>query len=239
MHIPDGYLGPITWIALWLVMIPLWSIAARKLKKDLKTKNVPLLAMGAAFSFVIMMFNVPVLGGSTGHAVGGTLIAIVLGPWAALIAVSVAIVIQALFFGDGGITAIAANCFNMGVVLPFVGYYVYRLISINADITSSRRWIGAGIGSYIGINVAAILTGFEFGIQTILYPAVNGKFQYFMYPLSVSVPTMALGHLLVFGIIEAIVTLLVVRYLQQTDPSLLRIPAKAISNEKIAKVVSA
>jgi cobalt/nickel transport system permease protein len=239
LHIPDGYLGPITWIALWLVMIPLWIIAARKLKKDLKTKNVPLLAMGAAFSFVIMMFNVPVLGGSTGHAVGGTLIAIVLGPWAALIAVSVALVIQALFFGDGGITAIAANCFNMGVVLPFVGYYVYRLISINADITSSRRWIGAGIGSYIGINVAAILTGFEFGIQTILYPAVNGKFQYFMYPLSVSVPAMALGHLVVFGIIEAIVTLLVVRYLQQTDPSLLRIPAKAISNEKIAKVVSA
>lgn len=239
MHIPDGYLGPITWIAMWLVMIPLWAIAARKLKKDLKTKNVPLLAMGAAFSFVIMMFNVPVLGGSTGHAVGGTLIAIVLGPWAALIAVSVALVIQALFFGDGGITAIGANCFNMGVVLPFVGYYVYRLISANADITSSRHWIGAGIGSYIGINVAATLTGFEFGLQTILYPAVNGHFQYFMYPLSVSVPAMAFEHLLVFGFIEAIVTLMVVRYLQQTDPSLLRLSDRAISKEKIATGVSA
>jgi cobalt/nickel transport system permease protein len=220
-------------------MIPIWIIAARKLKKELKTKNVPLLAMGAAFSFVIMMFNVPVLGGSTGHAVGGTLIAVVLGPWAALIAVSVALVIQALFFGDGGITAIATNCFNMGVVLPFVGYYVYRLISVNADITSSRHWIGAGIGSYIGINVAAILVGIEFGLQTILYPAVDGKFQYFMYPLSVSVPAMAFEHLTVFGFIEAIVTLLVVRYLQQTDASLLRIPAKAISTEKIAKEVSA
>ncbi len=101
MHIPDGYLGPITWGALWIVMIPIWIIASRKLKKDLKTKNVPLLAMGAAFSFVIMMFNVPIFGGSTGHAVGGTLIAIVLGPWAALVAVSVALIIQALFFGDG------------------------------------------------------------------------------------------------------------------------------------------
>jgi cobalt/nickel transport system permease protein len=80
--------------------------------------------------------------------VGGTLSAIVLGPWAAVIAVSVALVIQALFFGDGGITAIGANCFNMGVVLPFVGYYIYKLISINADISSSRHWIGAGIGSY-------------------------------------------------------------------------------------------
>jgi cobalt/nickel transport system permease protein len=239
LHIPDGYLGPITWIALWLVMIPLWIIAARKLKKDLKTKNVPLLAMGAAFSFVIMMFNVPIFGGSTGHAVGGTLIAIVLGPWAALIAVSVALVIQALFFGDGGITAIGANCFNMGVVLPFVGYYVYRLISFNADITSSWHWIGAGIGSYIGINVAATLTGFEFGLQTILYPAVKGHFQYFMYPLSVSVPTMAFEHLLVFGFIEAIVTLMVVRYLQQTDISLLRLSDRAISKEKIALEVSA
>ncbi len=234
MHIPDGYLGPITWIALWLVMIPIWTIAARKLKKDLKTKNVPLLAMGAAFSFVIMMFNVPILGGSTGHAVGGTLIAIVLGPWAALIAVSVALIIQALFFGDGGITAIGANSFNMGVVLPFVGYYVYRLISINADITSARHWIGAGIGSYVGLNVAAIFTGFEFGLQTILYPAIDGKFQYFMYPLSVSVPVMAIEHLVLFGFVEAIVTLMVVRYLQQTEPSLLRLSARTISKDKIS-----
>jgi cobalt/nickel transport system permease protein len=239
MHIPDGYLGPITWIALWIVMIPIWIIAARKLEKDLKTKNVPLLAMGAAFSFVIMMFNVPIFGGSTGHAVGGTLIAIVLGPWAAVIAVSVALVIQALFFGDGGITAIGANCFNMGVVLPFVGYYVYRLISANADITSSRLWIGAGIGGYIGINVAAALAGFEFGIQTILYPAVDGHYQYFMYPLSVSVPAMLMEHVFVFGFVEAIVTLLVVRYLQQTDPSLLNLSGKAIPKEKIAAGVSA
>ncbi|HEY9247407.1 MAG TPA: cobalt transporter CbiM [Candidatus Methanoperedens sp.] len=238
MHIPDGYLGPITWIAMWLVMIPIWIIAAHKLKKELKTKQVPLLAMGAAFSFVIMMFNVPVLGGSTGHAVGGTLIAIVLGPWAALTAVSVALIIQALFFGDGGITAIAANCFNIGFVLPFVGYYIYRLISTNADMTSSRHWIGAGISSYIAINVAAILTGIEFGIQPILYPAVDGKFQYFMYPLSVAVSVMAFEHLILFGFVEGIVTLLVVRYLQQTDPSLLRMSVKSVSNERIAKAVN-
>lgn len=195
--------------------------------------------MGAAFSFVIMMFNIPVFGGSTGHAVGGTLIAIVLGPWAALIAVSVVLVIQALFFGDGGITAIAANSFNMGFVLPFVGYCVYRLISAGADITSSRRWIGAGIGSYISLNVAAILTGIEFGLQTILYPAVDGKFQYFMYPLSISIPAMAIEHLVLFGFVEAIVTLLVVRYLQQTDPSLLGLSARAISKEKISTRASA
>lgn len=89
------------------------------------------------------------------------------------------------------------------------------------------------------MNVAAILTGFEFGIQTILYPAVNGHFQYFMYPLSVSIPAMAIEHLVLFGFVEGIVTLLVVRYLQQTDPSLLNLSSKANSKEKIATGVSA
>ncbi len=126
----------------------------------------------------------------------------------------------------------------MGFVLPFVGYYIYRAISANADINSSRHWIGAGIGSYIGLNVAAILTGFEFGLQTILYPAVNGHFQYFMYPLSISIPAMAIEHLVLFGFVEGIVTLMVVRYLQQTDPSLLRLSERAILKDKIPAGVS-
>ncbi|MFH0817815.1 MAG: cobalt transporter CbiM [Candidatus Micrarchaeota archaeon] len=229
MHIPDGYLGPITWIALWIVMIPVWFIASKKVEKELKSKHVPLLAMGAAFSFVIMMFNVPIVGGSTGHAVGGTLIAIVLGPWAALIAVSVALVIQALLFGDGGITAIGANCFNMALVLPFVGYCVYKLISKNAQANSSRHWIGAGVGSYLGLNIAAVITGFEFGIQTVLHPAIDGKFQYFPYPLSVAVPAMAFEHLILFGFVEAVVTMLVVKYLQSSEPELLKLAGGTVS----------
>ena len=116
-----------------------------------------MLAIGAAFSFVIMMFNVPIPGGTTGHAVGGAFVAILLGPWAACIAITVALVVQALLFGDGGITAIGANCFNMAFVLPFVGYYVYRLISAGSKIGSNRRVIAAGIGAYIGINVAALM----------------------------------------------------------------------------------
>lgn len=222
MHIPDGYLGPITYGLLWIVMIPIWIIAASKVKKTLKTKQVPLLAIGAAFSFVIMMFNVPIPGGSTGHAVGGTLIAVVLGPWAALIAVSIALIIQALFFGDGGITAIGANCFNMGVVLPFVGYYVYRLISANSDVNSSRLWIGAGIGGYVALNVAALFTAIEFGIQPYLHRDIEtGMALYSPYPLNIAVPIMAFEHLVFFGFVELIVTALVVKYIQQTDTTLL------------------
>src|SRR5512136_3102468 len=126
MHIPDGYLGPITYGILWIAMIPIWLYAGNWLKKNLKDRQVPYLALAAAFSFVIMMFNLPIPGGSTGHAVGGAIIGIVLGPWAAVVSISVALVLQALMFGDGGITAIAANCFNMGVAMPFLGYYVYK-----------------------------------------------------------------------------------------------------------------
>jgi cobalt/nickel transport system permease protein len=223
MHIPDGYLGPNTWIFLFIVMIPLWTYASYRLKKELTTKQVPLIAIGAAFSFVIMMFNFPILGGSTGHAVGGTLLAIILGPWAALIAISVALIIQAFFFGDGGITAIGANCFNMAFIMPFLGYTIYKLITHGAKVKSSRIWIGAAMASYISLNLAAIFAGLEFGLQTILYPAINGQFTYFMYPISISVPAMLIEHLLVFGFVEASVTALVVIYLQKNDPQLLSI----------------
>ncbi len=216
MHIPDGYLGPVTYGLMWLVMIPLWIIAARKVGEELSAQQVPLLAIGAAFSFVIMMFNIPIPGGSTGHAVGGALIAIVLGPWAALISISVALVVQALFFGDGGITAIAANCFNIGFVMPFTSYYLYRAISGNTPLTSSRRLLASGIAGYLGLNLAALSTAIMFGIQPLI---PDGDFS--PYGLGVAVPAMMSQHLLIFGWVEALVTVLVIKYLQTEDISLL------------------
>src|SRR5689334_23988236 len=122
MHIPDGVLSPSTSAIAGVVMLPLWTAAGRHAHRDLGTRQVPLLALGAAFCFTIMMFNIPALGGTTAHPVAGTLLAVMLGPWAACIGVSVALAIQALFFGDGGILAFGANCFTMAFVLPFVGY---------------------------------------------------------------------------------------------------------------------
>src|SRR5262245_57917516 len=104
MHIPDGYLSPQTYLPLLGIMLPLWAKASRVMKTTLRARHVPLFAMSAAFCFVIMMFNVPVPGGTTGHATGAALVAILLGPWAAVLSVSVALIIQALLFGDGGLT---------------------------------------------------------------------------------------------------------------------------------------
>lgn len=221
MHIPDGYLGPATCGIFYAVMLPIWTVASKIVKKTLKARQVPILAIGAAFSFVIMMFNVPIPGGSTGHAVGGVLVAILLGPWAACIAITVALVVQALLFGDGGITAVGVNCFNMAFVLPFVGYYAYRLISAGSQIGSNRRVIAAGIGAYLGINVAALCAGIEFGVQPLFSHTANGQALYCPYGLNVAVPAMLGEHMLIFGWVEVIVTGLVVKYLQKHSPELI------------------
>jgi len=221
MHIPDGYLGPQTYIAAYAAAAPFWVVASRKLNQSLRRRQVPLLALGAAFSFVIMMFNVPIPGGTTGHAVGGALVAVLLGPWAACVAISIALILQAFIFGDGGITCIGANCLNMAVVLPFTGYGIYRLIAAGSEANSRRRWLGAAIGGYVGLNVAAISAGVMFGIQPLIAHDAWGRALYAPYPLKVAVAAMALEHLLVFGMVEAVVTGLVVSYIQRTDASLL------------------
>lgn len=221
MHIPDGYLSPQTYVPAYAAIIPIWSVAAKRLKQTLKQRHIPMLALSAAFCFVIMMFNIPVPGGTTGHAVGSVLIAILLGPWAAVISVSLALIVQALLFGDGGITAIGANCINMAVIMPWAGWYVYRLIAGSSSITSPRRWIAGAIGAYAGINAAALSTAVMFGIQPIIARGADGHALYNPFGLSVAVPAMAVEHLLLFGFVEAAVTGFVVSYLQRTDISLL------------------
>jgi len=222
MHIPDGYLGPATCIAGYAVMAPLWAIASNKVKKTLNKKQVPLLAIGAAFSFVIMMFNIPIPGGSSGHAVGAVIAAILLGPWAACLSVSVALVLQALLFGDGGITAIGANCFNMAFIMPFAGYAVYRVISGRSAVTSLRRVIGAGIGGYVGLVLSSVCAGVEFGLQPLLHHTASGQSLYCPYGLSVAIPAMVGEHVLIFGWVELIATAVIVKYLQKQDPTLLQ-----------------
>jgi len=221
MHLPDGYLSPQTYAPAYAVMAGFWAVASARLRRALRLRQVPLLALGAAFTFVIMMFNIPIPGGTTGHAVGAVLVAIVLGPWAAVIAVSLAITLQALLFGDGGITAIGANCLNMAVIMPFVGWGVYHLVAGGAPVRSRRHWFGAALGGYLGLNAAALATGAMVGIQPLLARDAAGHALYSPFGLHLAVPAMALGHLLVFGWVEAAVTGLVVAYLQRTAPDLL------------------
>jgi cobalt/nickel transport system permease protein len=225
MHIPDGYLSPATCVALYAAASPFWYAATRRLKRMLHTRLIPLISLFAAFSFVIMMFNLPLPGGTTGHAVGVGVAAIVLGPWGAMLAISAALVIQALFFGDGGVTAIGANCFNIAVAGSLVAWGVYRAAAGRSSLMSPRRVIAAGLAGYCAINVAALLTAIEFGVQPLFYRDAGGAPLYAPYPLSVAIPAMMIGHLTFAGLAELIVTAGVTAWLQRSDPALLKLTA--------------
>ncbi len=220
MHIPDGYLSPVISVGMGLATLPTWGLATRRVQKVLNNRTIPLLAIFSALSFTIMMFNIPVPGGTTAHAVGGTLAAIVLGPWAAVIAVSVALIIQALFFGDGGVLAIFANCLNMGILLPFVGYGVYRLLAGRSAILSTRRVWAAGIAAYVALAASALAVGIELGVQPALF-SENGYALYSPYGLTAAVPAMLISHLFGASIVEGLVTGLGVAYLQKRHPEYL------------------
>lgn len=217
MHIPDNYLSPSTCAVMGAAMLPAWTVAVKKVKTEVSKVKVPMLGIGAAFSFLLMMFNVPLPGGTTGHAVGGTLLAILLGPYAACISVTVALLIQALLFGDGGILAFGANCFNMAFVLPFLGYFIYKFIKDRVK-TEKGEYAGIILGSYLGINAAALCAAIEFGVQPLLFKNAAGQPLYCPYPLSVSVPAMTIPHLLVAGVVEAIFTVAIFAFIKKVSP---------------------
>ncbi|HEU4322670.1 MAG TPA: cobalt transporter CbiM [Roseiflexaceae bacterium] len=229
MHIPDGYLSPSTCAVLYAAAAPFWYVALQRVKRLLSTRLVPLLSVFAAFSFVIMMFNLPLPGGTTGHAAGMAIATVVLGPWASMLAVSVALLIQAVFFGDGGITAIGANCFNIAIVGSLVAHWVYRAIAGQSEPTARRRVVAGALAGYAAINAAALITAIEFGIQPELFKDAAGVPLYAPYPLSIAIPAMMLGHLTIAGLAEAVVTGGVIAYLQRTDPSLLKLHTLAPS----------
>ena len=173
MHIPDGYLSPSTCVLLYGAAVPFWYAAVARVKRMLNTRLVPLLAVASAFCFVIMMFNIPLPGGTTGHAVGVGAAVDVLGPWASMLSLSIALLIQALFFGDGGITTLGANCFNMAIVGSLVAHLVYRVVGGRTALTS-RRTMAAALAGYAAINASAFLTACELGIQPLFFKDASG-----------------------------------------------------------------
>ncbi|WP_102398945.1 cobalt transporter CbiM [Haloimpatiens massiliensis] len=216
MHIPDNYLSPSTCAVMGVAMVPVWKRTVTKVKKELSKKKMPLLGVCAAFSFLIMMFNVPAPGGTTAHAVGAALIAIILGPYAACIAVTIALLIQALFFGDGGILAFGANTFNMAFIMPFVAYYVFN--SIKSKVKGEKgEYVAVFIAGYISLVIAALCAAIEFGIQPMIFKDAAGAALYCPYALNVAIPAMILPHLII-GLLEGVVTAGVYAYIKKLSP---------------------
>ncbi|AEA47807.1 energy-coupling factor ABC transporter permease [Archaeoglobus veneficus] len=205
MHIPDGFLDMNIAAIFYVLSAVVVGYSAYRAKKELDESKAPLLGMVAAAIFAAQMLNWPIPGGTSAHFVGGALAGILLGPYAGCLAMTAVLVVQCLVFGDGGITALGANVWNMAVINVFVGYYIYRAIS--------NKSVASFIAGWLGITLAAIFAGIEIGISTS-----------FAYGLATTVPVMGMWHALL-GIIEGIITAGVVSYIATTRPDLVEVGA--------------
>ncbi len=205
MHIADGYLSPTTIVTTYAIAIPLWVYGFKKLKATLNEETLPKLSALSALSFIIMMFNIPIPGGSSAHAVGTALLAILFGPWVASIAISLVLLIQAVVFADGGITSIATEALAMGFVEAFVAYYTFNALK--------KFKFAPFVAGYVSIVAAAFITGLILGIQANFVDA-SGKPLYFPFNLSVSIPAMVFGHLFI-GIVEGVFTQVLYTFLNK------------------------
>jgi cobalt/nickel transport system permease protein len=210
MHLPDGLLDPITTVILWIVTVLIMLLGnfkmGRVFEKEDTEKLIPYIGVLAAVIFAFQFVNYPIPGGTSGHLVGGTLVAVILGPWASLIVLFLILVIQSLF-GDGGITALGANAFNMGIIGGIFGFYIVVVLVKMFNKTSLKKeikvTISTAIGSYLAINLAALVCGIEIGVASGIW---------------VLIPVMVFWHLLI-GIGEAIISALIIFYIYKAKPS--------------------
>ena len=232
MHIPDNYLSPESCAVLAVAAAPVVGLSITKVKAQLKENKelAPMLGIAASLSFLLMMFNVPIPGGTTAHAVGGVLLSILIGPYAASLALTVALLLQALLFGDGGILALGANIFNMAIAMPFVGYAVYHFFR-----KQNHETAGVLVGSYVGINVAAFLTAIELGIQPII-ATQGGEPLYNPYGLAVTIPAMMVTHLTIAGAVEVFFTYVIYRFVKQVAPQELYTPTSVNTTSFVKKI---
>ncbi len=152
LHIPDGFLSAPVAILAWLVTIAFIVIAVRRASREFDERMVPLMGILAAFIFAAQAFNFPVAGGTSGHFLGGALAAILLGPWPALLVMTAVIGLQGLIFQDGGLLAMGANIFVMGIATVWTGYFVYQ------GLQRFNRFVAAFVAGWVSVVVAAVIT---------------------------------------------------------------------------------
>lgn len=205
MHIPDGFLSTPVLATSWAGSLFGISYALKKTRELLKDKSVPLMGVMAAFIFAAQMLNFPVLGGTSGHLIGGVLAAVTLGPFAGVIVLSLVLIVQCLVFQDGGITALGANIFNMAVVGTAIGYYIYAFLK--SVLFRKNIFPAVFIASWLSVVLASSFCAFELAFSGVS-------------PLKVVLPAMAFVHIFI-GIGEAIITTLVIAFILKVRPDLI------------------
>jgi len=207
MHIPDGFLDSKTAVAAAVLAATGLGVALRQARLHLPPRRVPLLGLAAAFVFAAQMINFPVAGGTSGHLIGAVLAAVLLGPSAAVIVISAVLIVQCLMFADGGISALGANIFNMGVIGGVGGWAIYRVVS---------RLVKGLFGCVVAATFAAWCSTVMASIACAGELAVSRTVRW-----SVALPAMAGVHMLI-GIGEGLITALVLVAIARARPELLQ-----------------
>ncbi len=195
MHIPDGFLNITTVAATCAISAGCVGYAVRMANRKLGEKHVPLMGVMAAFIFAAQMLNFPIVGGTSGHLIGATLAAILLGPWAGILIMACVLIVQCLLFQDGGLLALGANILNMGIIASFVGYYFYRSVTRLLGEGRRGRLISSFVGAWSAVFLASIACAIELWISG-------------TSPLLVALSAMAGWHVLI-GIGEGLITIAV------------------------------
>lgn len=209
MHIPDGFLDPRTWGTLTAASAGTTGYALYKVREKMDEKLIPLLGITAAFIFAAQMLNFPVAGGTSGHFLGAMLACILLGPWAGFLVMVVVLLVQCLFFADGGLTALGANIFNMGVIAGLLSYYFFyysKALLSRGTGERSALLTSTAVFSWLSVVLASAACSVEL--------AVSGT-----VPLNTILPAMVGVHALI-GIGEALITTVVVAVVLQARPDL-------------------
>ncbi len=205
MHIPDGFLSTQTLIPAWVISAGGIGYSLRRAAWMVRDRFVPLMGVMAAFVFAAQMLNFPVMGGTSGHLLGGVLAAVMLGPYAGAVVISVVLFVQCLVFQDGGLTALGANILNMAMIGTIAAYFVFKLLRM---ILGQKGFLAAvAIAAWFSVMLASIACAFELAFSGTL-------------PLGVALPAMAGVHALI-GIGEAVVTALVVGFVHKVRPDLI------------------
>ncbi len=208
MHIPDGFLDTKTVVSFTVISAASIVLATNKIRERKDNKYIPLMGVIAAFIFAAQMLNFPVAGGTSGHFMGGVLAAILLGPLTGFLIMSVILIIQCLLFQDGGITALGANIFNMGIIGSILGYYIYKFLSLVFKSQPGYN-ISIFIAGWLSIVVAACCCAIQLGLSGTV-------------PLNVALPAMAGIHSLI-GIGEGLITLIAINFIKKTRSDLLEL----------------
>ncbi len=205
MHVPDGFLSPQLTLPAWALSAPLWTWAARRHFGRAATESLPVMGALTALAFVIQTIMIPVPGGTSTHLVGATLLALLYHPLVAFVCESLVLLIQALFFGAGGITVLGVNALAMGLLGPLAGWLAWRAL---------RRVHGraaAFLAAYLAVQVSTLAAAGALGLQHLLSPA------YFPVPVAVVLPAMLLPSLTVTGLAEGAYTLFALSLLRKAN----------------------